>query len=130
MIRYFNTVLLTTFLFVFGCAVLNRSKPDEIKHKFDLHYASWMKECEQPKVRISSSTWTYTNLPSFHQIVELGRPALPYIKEKMEKGDGDFMLAYAVIEILGWKRSEFPSSSEQEFRDMVLERMESEKIAK
>jgi hypothetical protein len=69
------------------------------------------------------------NLSSFHQIVKLGRPALPYIKEKMAKGNGEFILAYAVIEILGWKRSDFSTPSEQKFRDRVIERMKSEKIA-
>jgi hypothetical protein len=108
-------------------AGLNSPKSDEVKRKFDLYYASWMKECERPEVVTSSQSYTYTNLSSFRNIVALGRPALPYLKEKMEKGN--FLLAYAVIEILGWTRSDFHTDTEQGFRDMVLERMKPEKIA-
>lgn len=53
---------------------------------------------------------------------------VPYLMERMEKDENlNFMLAYAVIEILGWKRSDFSAGSEQEFRDQVLQRMRTEK---
>ena len=59
-------------------------------------------------------------------MVAMGRPALPYLQEKMEQGQGmDFMLAFAVVEINGWNKADFRGGSEQDFRDKVLARMKS-----
>jgi hypothetical protein len=68
----------------------------------------------------------YSGLPSYRAIVGLGRPALPYLRDKMEHDSGfDFMLVYAAIEIEGWHESDFPNktASVQELRDHVLARM-------
>jgi hypothetical protein len=109
-----------------GYAANGNISSDEITPKFNLYYAAWMKDCERWEIQVSSHTKTRTDLPSFKKIISLGRPALPLIKEKMKS---NFIMAYAAIEILGWKRSDFKTSSEQEFRDRVLERMRVEKIA-
>ena len=118
---------ITSAIFIFlsmlavSCTrVDNVTQADTTKQKFDTLYAQWIAECKRPEISLSSDTHTYTSLPSYRAIVALGRPALPYLQEKMEQ---DFMLAYAAAEIQGWKRSDFPARSEQEFRDKVLERM-------
>ena len=97
---------------------------DRTQREFERHYAQWLIECKQPKVAIMSDTRAYTSLPSYRAIVALGRPALPYLQQKMEHDSGfDFMLAYAAVEIEGWNASEFHFSSVQEFRDQVLAKM-------
>jgi hypothetical protein len=99
------------------------------KSKFERCYAQWLEECRKPEISISSSTHTYTNLPGFRSIVALGRPALPFLQEKMEEDrDFNFMLAYAVLEINGWKHSDFKARNEQELCRQVLQRMESEPL--
>jgi hypothetical protein len=101
---------------------------DQTKQKFEQYYTQWLSECDQPKVRIMSDAHVFTSLPSYRAIVALGRPALPYLRQKMEDNTGfNFMLVYAAIEIEGWKVSDFDSTGVQEIRDKVLERMKSEK---
>lgn len=71
---------------------------------------------------------SYTGLPAFRSIVALGRPALPYLREQLERDqEGDFMLAYAAAEICGWKRTDFDARTEQDFQEMVLVRLRMEK---
>ncbi len=90
---------------------------------FDKLYSSWHRE--YVAVSYSSNSHDYIMLPSFRKIVEMGRPALPYLERKMRENDGmDFFLAYAAAEILGWKRRDFHAVSEQEFRDQVLRRLQ------
>jgi hypothetical protein len=96
---------------------------NSVQNQFDREYAEWQKQRENSSVRYSSNTKDYVALPAFRSIVALGRPALPYLKEQMKT---DFMLAYAVAEICGWQRTDFPAYGEQDFRDMVLEKMAEE----
>jgi len=109
-------------LVAFGCGKVSGEK--EAKRNFDRSYDQWISDCKRPEIAVSSNTRTYTSLPSYRAIVALGRPALPYLKQKMEHDTGsDFMLASAAIEIEGWSLSEFHASSGQELRDQVLAKM-------
>jgi hypothetical protein len=90
--------------------------------EFEQLYAAWHKECGT--IQYSSNVHDYIVLPSYRRMVGLGRPALPFLQRKMsEDADGDFMLAYAVVEICGWDQLDFKSGSEQEFRDQVLQKL-------
>ncbi len=114
-----RVVLLLTVCLA-GCAA-DRSKAEPVartEQRFDYYYLRWQRECE--RISFSSRTQDYTGLPAFRSIIALGRPALPYLQQKMEE---DFMLAQAVVEICGWKPEEFPHESEQEFRDKVLAKL-------
>ena len=111
------------------CCVLAGCGREDTRQKFDRYYAQWQRECDQPKVRIMSDSRTFTSLPGYRAIVALGRPALPYLKDKMEHESGfDFMLAYAAIEIEGWKEADFPDDLRgvQGLRDDVLARMKAQ----
>ena len=120
--------LLSIFALALVCSAYASPEPtNSIKQKFEQLHAEWVKQCDAPAVSISSNPQTYTALPAFRSIVAMGRPALPYLKWQMENDRGlDFMLAYAVIEICGWKSSDFHTYDLQKFRDMVLERMKRE----
>ena len=89
--------MLLVSVLAFGCSKVEQERQTgSTKQKFDLLYAQWLADCKRPEISISSSTQTYTSLPSYRSIVALGRPALPYLRDKMEQ---DFMLAYAAAEI-------------------------------
>ena len=106
----------------------NRSPPSkDTKQQFGRYYAQWQSECQQPKVRIMSDARVFTSLPGYRAIVALGKPALPYLQDKMEHDSGfDFMLVYAAMDIEGWNHMDLPPNlthSVQEDRDHVLAKM-------
>ena len=81
-------------------------------------YLAWKQECKP--VGYSSYSGTYTALPSYRKIVAIGKPALPFLEQKMQE---DWMLAYAAAEICGWDERSFGASSGQDFRDKVLKKL-------
>ncbi len=124
--RLLHVRSMTKRLLILCCIALVGCRAASTKDKFDQFYAQWQRECQQPKVRIMSDTRVYTDLPGYRAIVTLGRPALPYLRDKMEHDSGfDFMLVYAVIEIEGWDSSSFgtPTGGVQNVRDEVLVKM-------
>lgn len=110
--------------------IAHAREAEQVKEQFSDYYVQWRIECQQPKVRIMSDARVFTSLPGYRAIVSLGRPALPLLQEKLEHDSGfDYMLVYAVMEIEGWKETEFPHKemSVQEDRDHVLARMRAKK---
>jgi len=100
----------------------NASPKEATEAEFGRLYSAWHQECEA--IRVSSNTYDYIGLPSYRKIVAMGKPALPYLEQKMAEDKGlDFMLAFAVVEICGWDRQEFRGGSDQEFRDRVLRKL-------
>jgi hypothetical protein len=90
--------------------------------KFERLYSGWHRESR--RIQFSSNTHDYVALPSYRRMVNLGRGALPFLAKKLAQDrDGDFMLAYAVVEICGWDRRDLASDSAQAFRDKVLHRL-------
>ena len=90
--------------------------------KFGQFYRTWHRQSEA--IRYSSNTRDYVSLPAYRSIVDLGQAALPFLEKKLAQDrDGDFMLAYAVVEICGWDRQAFASESEQAFRDKILRKL-------
>jgi len=70
-----------------------------------------------------------TRLPSFRSIVGMGKPALPFLKQKLEENKADdWSLAFAVVEICGWNSQDFAGpNGPREFRANVLAKMEENK---
>lgn len=89
-------------------------------------YQEW--QVEKEKIRHSSRTGDYIGLSGYRKLVGLGKPALPFLEEKLAAAQGmDFMLAYAVIEINGWNRSDFINDGgEQGTARRVLAKMRAE----
>jgi len=72
-------------------------KREELKEQFDALYAEWLKVIQNPKVQISSRPQDYTNNEPYREIVEMGRNALPFIREKIEQGE--FLMNEAALKI-------------------------------
>jgi len=117
------TSALIGFVLFVGCHHPPSPSPGEkAVIEFERLYSSWQQECET--IRFSSNTYDYIRLPSYREIVGMGKPALPSLERKMVENKGlDFMLAFAAVEICGWDRQEFRGGSEQEFRDRVLQKL-------
>ena len=58
----------------------------------------WKKYINQPSVKISSRVEGYIGCQPYRDITKLGKPALPYIFEKMK--EGEFFLWHAAEEIM------------------------------
>jgi hypothetical protein len=104
--------------------------PAETRAEFERLHAAWRKESEG--IGRSSRTSDYISLPAFRKIVAMGKPALPLLKQKMAADkDLDFFLAFAVVEICGWDRTDFRGGlGEQDFRDRVLARLREQESAR
>ena len=50
----------------------------------------------------SSNTGDYLALPGFRSIVQLGPPAVPLLRDRLEADADTWMLAFAVTEICAW----------------------------
>jgi len=93
-----------------------------IKSKFIILYAQWLKYIEKPNIAVSSRSDDYINCEPYRGIVNLGKPVLPFLIEKITDGknnswnESQFFLWYAVREISGVdliKRSEIMSEQEK-----------------
>ena len=62
-------------------------KTGDVKAKFDKYYSEWKGYIQKPEIMVSSNTSDYINCDAYEKIVDLGKPALPYIMEKLAKGD-------------------------------------------
>ena len=117
--------LVLSLVLLAGCAPHHSSglTPEQAAApEFERLYSAWHQECET--IRYSSNTYDYIGLPSYRKLVALGKPALPFLEQKMSEGKGlDFMLAFAAVEISGWDKRDFGGGSEQEFRDKVLQKI-------
>jgi len=109
---------------VAGCGVnkVTMPKPDAGSiQDFAERYAQWEEDREGMK-HMSFHT-SFTNLPGFRAIVDLGSPALPHIRDKLQEEPNDIFLTYAIMEINGWPEKEFESPTYEEIRDKVLRRL-------
>ena len=93
------------------------NEKDKIKEKFDSLFAEWEKIIQDPRIQLSSRPQDYIENEPYREIVKLGKEALPFVIEKLEKGV--FFLNQAVVEISGIKIEEIMGSerrfaSEQE----------------
>lgn len=78
-----------------------------IQEKFEDLYNQWQNYMKEPKVKISSRSQDYISCAPYRDIINLGRPVLPFLIQKMHRGkvsawnEGQFLLWYAVREISG-----------------------------
>lgn len=96
-------------------------KEIQMKRKFVILYNQWQNYINKPEIKISSRSQDYTNCKPYKEIVKLGKPALPYLIEKLKEGEltlwkeGQFFLWYAIRDITGVDLSKkYKSFSEQE----------------
>lgn len=124
-----------SILILCSCYQNKSPKVLSFREKFNQYYQEWKDETH---LSYHSDTGWYISMPSFRKIVRLGMDAIPLIEEKIKKDkqtnweNGDFILAYAVVEIYGWDKTDFYTPEkiigEQGFCDNVLKRLEEIKV--
>lgn len=119
-------VLISSLLL--GCAAHLPPGPqsnDATAKEFQGLYTAWHREIAATGDYSGPST-VDTQLPAFEKIVALGKPALPYLKQKLEENQGDdCFLAFAVVEICGWNPQDFATKKGmRDFRANVLRKMQ------
>jgi len=76
---------------------MTMKKSEKIKEQFDAFYAEWEKVIQDPKIQFSSRPQDYTDNEPYRKIVKLGKDALPFVLEKIERGV--FFMNQAALEI-------------------------------
>lgn len=90
-----------------------------ISMEFQSKYSAWKARCDA--MPPYSKTAPYTNLPEFQEIIKLGKSAIPELKKKIQEDNGlDFVLSVAVIEIMGWDKTEFHQRDMTTLRNKTL----------
>lgn len=92
-----------------GTIVLEQQNVEDnnIEERFNELYTEWREYINTSPVKFSSKSRDYINCKPYKEIIEMGRPVLPYIIEKMEtaKLSGnmgvDSFLWYAIRDITG-----------------------------
>jgi hypothetical protein len=85
-------------------SLIMKNDQERTRQRFDALFAEWEKVIQDPKIQVSSRPKDYTNNEPYRQIVKMGKDALPFIMEKLEKGT--FLLNEAVLVITGAKLEE------------------------
>lgn len=98
---------------------------ETIKAAFEKYYQEWSELIRTtPEIMLSSNTVDYVTNEPYEGIINLGKPVLPHIMEKLRLGE--FHLNHAVFEITGLDLSDVVPDpeefySEQEISDFLLE---------
>lgn len=77
---------------------MNTNK-EKIRKQFDTLFGEWEKAIQDPKIQFSSRPKDYIDNEPYRQMVNMGKDALPFIIDKIEKGA--FLLNQAVEKISG-----------------------------
>jgi hypothetical protein len=129
-IQLFSLVL--SFVFLLGCAshsstasVANKTAAQE----FDQLYVAWHHDLETEGDGSDNTTWE-SRRPTFRNIVAMGKPALPFLEQRLiENKAEDALLAIAIVEICGWDIHDFQAKNNfGEFRDDVLKKLREDKM--
>ena len=67
-----------------------------IQEEFEKRYHQWREACERDLTLSLASDNACTRIPEFQEIVQLGRPALPYMIEKLRTDEAAHWLIYAL----------------------------------
>lgn len=68
------------------------------KRQFETAYKKWRKAiADDAKVQLSSRPQDYTALKEYRALMKLGKGALPFVLEKIQKGD--FLLNQAALDL-------------------------------
>lgn len=126
-----------------------KSDTERVAKEFELNYHAWKAEIRDS---LRSAPKWFISRKNFRNIVALGPAAIPYLKEKLEEDQkyelGDYLLAFAVVEIYEWNPFDFyekgrlirrqgiidsdfimlNEEEKKEFRDNVLKRLNEEEI--
>lgn len=98
----------------------------DFRQEFNSHYKKW-KVAVNDMPHYSKST-AYTQLPEYRDIIALGMPCIPLLKDKLKKNKPlDFFLTDAVIEILDLDPEGFNQTDLEKKRVEVLEKLNEEK---
>lgn len=113
-------VVVVQLLFMTSCSLSNngvaemeqkndsnmpRENLDIIREKFTNLYNKWQDYINRPEVKISSRSESYTECSPYNDIINIGKPALPYLFEKLKEGkrsgweESQFFLWYAIRDI-------------------------------
>ena len=125
-------ILLFSLVFASGCVSHNPSRStssDTSAQEFERLYSAWHHDLETEGDGSDNVTWE-VGRPSFRNIVAMGKPALPYLKRKLEEDkDSDALLAFAVVEICGWDIHDYQTKrGVGDFRDNVLKKLRQQKM--
>ena len=131
-----SIIIFSLFILILcSCSQDKSPKILSLREQFNQYYQEWK---DETYLSIHSDTGWYISRPNFRQIVGLGTKIIPLIEEKLKEDklsngeNGDFFLAYAVVEIYGWDIADFYTRGEiigeQGFRDNVLKRLEEIKL--
>ena len=119
--------LVLCIVFITGCAshhISSSSSRETSAMEFERLYSAWHHDIETEGDGSDNATMQIGR-PSFRDIIAMGKPALPFLEQKLEDNKGeDCLLAFAVVEICGWDRHDFVGFGAQEFRANVLRRMQ------
>jgi len=69
------------------------------KKQFNATYKKWERAIQDPRIQLSSRPQDYTDIEAYQGIVKLGKEALPFILEKIEKGV--FLMNQAALQLSG-----------------------------
>ena len=123
-----SIALVLSIVLLSGC--VSHRPPSAAAQEFERLYSAWHYDFETEGDGSSNVHWE-VGRPSYRNIVGMGKPALPFLKQKLEENKGpDCLLAFAVVEIYGWDAHEFWGAGYpkvQEFRTNVLRKMKANK---
>ena len=119
----------------FGLAHLLAGDPPLDAHEFSfkVHYSRWVSYIhEHPRINLSSSSRTYTEMAEYDAIVKLGKPVIPFAAAEMMRKDSEYglFLGDAIIRIMGWKESDVYAISLQDKNQRIFERLVKEGVVK
>lgn len=90
------------------------------KRQFETAYKRWRKAiADDPKLQLSSRPQDYTAIKEYRALVKLGKGILPFVLEKIEKGD--FFLNQAALDLA---KTKMEGVVEMESKQPVKERVD------
>jgi len=107
----------------------NSSSRDASAQKIEQLYSAWHHDLETEGDGSDNASMQIRR-QSYRNIVAMGKPALPFLEQKLEENyDSDGLLAFAIVEINGWNIHDFQAKTNaREFRDNVLKKLRENKI--
>ena len=122
-----SLVLVLSIVFLSGCMSQHppRSSSREASAlELERLYSAWHHDLETEGDGSDNTTWQIGR-QSYRNIVAMGKPALPFLEQKLEENKGeDSLLAFAVVEICGWNKHDFVGFGVKDFRANVLRKMQ------
>ena len=80
-------------------AGMANGEASEIALQFEQHHKAWRTFADSPEMSLSSDTHQLTNHSDYKAIIAMGKRALPFVIDKLAKGD--FLMVVAARRITG-----------------------------